>query len=107
MGMTMGMDEFWTFVVNALLFFLAFKIGQISVWVKIGLQEKEDIRVRLEEVRRTGIRPVITVEEINGVYYAYDGSDFLAQGTSPDELGQLIAQRFPNKYKLAKVEIKA
>jgi hypothetical protein len=90
-----------------LLFFLAFKAGQISVWVKLGMQQKEDLQVRLEEVRRTGIRPVITIEEINGIYYAYDGSDFLAQGTNPDELGRLIAQRFPNKYHLAKVEIKA
>lgn len=101
------MEDFWTFLINAFLFYLAFKIGQISVWVKLGMQQKEDIQVRLEEVKRTGVRPVITVEEINGIYYAYDGPDFLAQGTNPDELGRLIAQRFPNKYQLAKVEIKA
>jgi hypothetical protein len=104
---TITMEDFWIFLVNALLFYLAYKVGQISVWVKSGLQQKEDIRVRLEEVRKTGIRPVITIEEINGAYYAYDGNDFLGQGTTPDELGRVIAQRFPNKYQLAKVEIKA
>lgn len=101
------MEDFWTFLINALLFFLAFKAGQISVWIKVGMQQKENVQVRLEEIRRTGIRPVITVEEINGIYYAYDGNDFLAQGTNPDELGRSIAERFPNKYQLAKVEIKA
>lgn len=101
------MDDIWVFLINAFLFFLAFKAGQISILFKLGTQQKEDVRVRLEEVRITGIRPVITVEEINGIYYAYDGNDFLAQGSNPDELGRSIAQRFPNKYQLAKVEIKA
>lgn len=107
MGINMGMDEFWAFVVNALLFFLAFKAGQISVWIRIGMENKERIQARLQEVQPPSFRPVITIEEINGVYYAYDGNDFLAQGASPDELGHSIAQRFPNKYRLAKVEIKA
>lgn len=102
----MEMQEFYSFLVNAFLFFLAFKVGQLSVWFKIGQQNKEDVRTKLEAVRQTGVRPVITVEEINGVYYAYDGNDFLAQGKSPDELGKLIANRFPEKYHLAKVEIK-
>lgn len=101
------MDEFWIFIVNALLFFLAFKIGQLSVWVKIGLNNREKIQKELETVRVTGIRPVITVEEINGIYYAYDGKDFLAQGKDPDELGRRIANRFPNKYAGSKVSIKS
>lgn len=101
------MDEFWTFILNALLFYMAFKAGQISVLTKIGQQERTIMQTKLEEIRRTGQRPIITVEEINGVYYAFDGNDFLAQGTTPDEIGKLIAQRFPNKYVLAKVEIKA
>ena len=103
----MSMDEFWTFILNALMFYMAFKAGQISVLTKIGQQERTIMQTKLEEIRRTGQRPIITVEEINGVYYAFDGNDFLAQGTTPDEIGKLIAQRFPNKYVLAKVEIKA
>lgn len=102
----MEMQEFYSFLVNAFLFFLAFKVGQLSVWLKIGQQNRNDIQTKLEVVRQSGLRPVITVEEINGVYYAYDGNDFLAQGKSPDELGKLIATRFPEKYHLAKVEIK-
>lgn len=102
----MEMQEFYSFLVNVFLFFLAFKVGQLSVWFKIEQQNRNDIQTKLKVVRQSGLRPVITVEEINGVYYAYDGNDFLAQGKSPDELGKLIANRFPEKYHLAKVEIK-
>jgi hypothetical protein len=107
MGINMDMNEFWTFLINAALFFLAFKLGQFSVYLKIHKLEPTEVQVKLEEVRKTGIRPVVTVEEINGIYYAYDGNDFLGQGSTPDELGSSIAQRFPNKYRLAKIEIKA
>jgi len=94
-------------LVNAMLFFLAYKIGQISMIIKMGQQNKPQIQQQLEQVRITGKRPIITVEEINGVFYAYDGNDFLAQGTSAAEVGHLIAARFPNKYRLAEVKIKA
>jgi hypothetical protein len=103
----MNMEEFWSIIINAFLFYLAFRIGQISILAKIGERERSEMQIKLEEVRKKGSRPVITVEEINGIFYAYDGNDFLAQGGTPDEIGKLIAQRYPNKYLLAKVEIKA
>ena len=101
------MQDFWAVVVNALLFFLAYKAGQISILLRIGQTGKNDVEQQLKQVRQTGIRPLITVEEIDGIFYAYDGNDFLAQGNTADELGKLIAKRFPNKYHLAKVEYKA
>jgi hypothetical protein len=102
----MESNEFWTFLINAILFFLAFKLGQISVHVRYNQQNQIETSRNLAVIRQTGQRPVITVEEINGIFYAYDGNDFLAQGPSPDELGKSIANRFPNKYHLARVEIK-
>lgn len=102
------MDDFWTFIVNALLFYLAFKLGQITVWTRIGMNNRDAIQQRTQQATVSPLqRPVITVEEINGVFYAYDGVDFLAQGTNPDELGRLIANRFPNKYSSARIQIKA
>lgn len=102
----MIMEDFWTFLANALLFFLAFKAGQISVLIRPNIRSRDQTQTQLEKIRRVNLKPIITVEEINGIYYAYDGNDFLAQGTTPDELGRYIAQRFPNKYHLAKVEFK-
>lgn len=102
----MESTEIWSFLVNFLLFFLAFKAGQISVHVEMNQRSRNETSEKLAVIRRTGQRPVITVEEINGIFYAYDGNDFLAQGTSPDELGKTIANRFPNKYHLARIEIK-
>lgn len=101
------MPDFWTVLVNALLFFSAYKIGQMSILFKIGQANRTEIEQQLAQVRTTGLRPIITVEEINGIFYAYDGNDFLAQGNTPDELGKFIAQRFPNKYHLAKIEYRA
>lgn len=103
----MEMQDFWTVLVNALLFFLAYKIGQMSILLKIGQANRTEIEQRLAQVRTTGLRPIITVEEIDGIFYAYDGNDFLAQGNTADELGKLIAKRYPNKYHLAKVEYRA
>lgn len=89
------------FIVNCLLFFCVFKLGQISVYYRVQSQSvkpQPEIKV---------IRRQIDIEEINGVYYAYDGNDFLAQATTPDELGQMIAAKFPDKYKRAKISIKS
>jgi hypothetical protein len=107
MGINMEMQDFWSFIVNAILFFLAFKAGQISILVKMGSADRKAIQADLENKPSVIRKPVIKVEEIDGVFYAYDGNDFLAQGRTADELGQLIAQRYPNKYRTAKVEIKA
>jgi hypothetical protein len=102
----METQDFFGILVNAILFFLAYKIGQMSILLKLGQENRSQIQKQLEQVRLTSQRPVITVEEINGIYYAYDGNDFLAQGETADEVGRSIAQRYPNKYKLAEVKIK-
>lgn len=103
----MEAQQFWEFLVNAALFYMAYKLGQLSVRVQMNMDQRSEIQAKLAQVRSTGQRPTITVEEINGVFYAYDGNDFLAQGITPDELGKLIAKRYPNKYHIAKIEIKA
>ena len=103
----MNMEEIWPIILNALMFYIVFKTGQISARIQQNANDRSVVEQRLAEIRRTGQRPVITIEEINGIYYAYDGNDFLGQGVSPDELGKTIASRFPNKYHLAKITIKA
>jgi hypothetical protein len=101
------MDEYLSFIINALLFFLAFKAGQISMVARLDRRQIERAYANEPKITAVTRRPVITVEEINGIYYAYDGNDFLAQGATPNELGSLIADRFPNKYASAKIDIKA
>lgn len=93
------------FIFQVLLFWLAYKIGQIHGGVST-VRELRNQAQRTESIKLPGQRPIITVEEINGIFYAYDGNDFLAQGNTPDELGKLISNRFPNKYHLAKIEMR-
>lgn len=95
-----------SFIVQAFLFWLVFKLGQIHGSART-VHELGKRNTRAETIQLPSRRPVITVEEINGMFYAYDGSDFLAQASSPDDLGRKIAHRFPNKYHSAQVEIKA
>jgi len=52
MGINMEMQEFWSFVINALLFFFAYKIGQVSVWIKIGQIHKAEIQNNRSKVAR-------------------------------------------------------
>ena len=100
----MEMQEIISFIVNSLLFYFAYKIGQASIYMRIGQQTRE-------QIQETPVVPrakrIITVEEINGIYYAYDGNDFLAQSQDPDELGKRIADRYPKKYVDARVVIRA
>lgn len=107
MGINIVMEDVLTIVVYILLFLLAFKAGQISVYVKLSKEQVEKIVLPDSKTTIIPSRPVITVEEINGIYYAYDGNDFLAQGSNPSELGLVIAQRFPNKYRSAQIQVRA
>lgn len=98
------MDEFWQFIINAVLFLLAFKAGQFSMLVKLSQTETKNNNFGKSLHQE---KSVITVEEIEGIYYAYDGNDFLGQGKSPHELGDLIARRYPGKYRMSNIKIKA
>ena len=102
------MEDLWPHIINGIFFYIAYKLGQMSVRIKMKVDHKSSqIQRDLEKVRITGQRLTITVEEIKGIFYASDCIDFLGQGKSPDELGKTIADRFPNKYHLAKITIKA
>lgn len=93
-------QEFLSFISNVLLFLVIYKIGQYSMVVKTV---REIHRSHIEKPLKQG---KISIEEIDGIFYAYDGNDFLAQGKTPEELGALISKRFPNKYRMAGVEFK-
>lgn len=98
------MDDIASFITQLVLFFIIFKLGQASGMIRANQELRNQHQRNI--VEKITQKPVITVEEINGIYYAFDGNDFLAQGRSPDELGSLIATRFPQKYRAARVEIK-
>jgi len=97
----MEFGQFISFVVDGFLFYLAFKIGQISGVVR----SKELAKPNTQQIVNM-VRSIITIEEINGIYYAYDGNDFLAQGATPNELVNSIINRFPKKYLDVRVMVK-
>lgn len=95
--------EILTLLVNAALFFIVYKLGQWSILLKIGVESQKRITENSRIIRE---KSIITVEQIDGIYYAYDGNDFLAQGSNPEELGQEISKRFPDKYNGARIKVK-
>lgn len=98
----MESQEIISFIVHAFLFWLVFRLGHISG--RTNAEKSKNIVVPNLPLARPA---TIVIEEINGVYYAYDGNDFLAQATNPDDLGKRIANRYPNKYHHARIQIKA
>lgn len=105
----MEFEELLPALVNALIFFLVYKIGEIVGHVKatrLRNTTTNSTAKQLEHIKLTGRRPIITVEEINGIFYAYDGNDFLAQAAEPDTLGKLIVDRYANKYATAHIQFK-
>jgi len=100
----MDQQELVSIVVYGFFMYLSYKIGQVSTYIKISQSERQKI------INRSSLNiadRVITVEEINGIYYAYDGNDFLAQASSPDELGKNISSRYPDKYSGARIQMRA
>lgn len=103
----MEFEELLPALVNALIFFLVYKIGEIVGHVKATrLQNMRPSTQQAEQFKLTSRQPIITVEEINGIFYAYDGNDFLAQAAEPDTLGKLIVDRYANKYATAHIQFK-
>jgi len=99
----MDFEEILGILLQALSYYGFYKFGQYTLAARLSKAQQEEIN---EPMSQPKLPRRITVEEINGIYYAYDGDDFLAQGRSPEELGQMIAQRFPNKYNMATVKVK-
>lgn len=100
----MDQQDLLSLFVNAILFWIAFKIGQVSMYIRLNPADR-DKKIQ-SPVSVTIKRNVITVEEINGIFYAYDGNDFLAQGNDPDELSKRIVARFPDKYVGARIQMR-
>jgi len=91
------------FLVNAILFFIVYKLGQFSVHLK---NTRAEIEERNTKTSITSFNKIVTVEEINGIYLAYDGDDFLGQANSPEELGKVLANKYKTKYLAAKVQMR-
>ena len=100
----MDSPELVNFLLNIVLFYCAYKIGRFSVYSKIARSSIEKTKLPL---MTSAEKRVISVEQIDGIYYAYDGNDFLAQGHDAVELGRKVAARFPHKYRLAQIVVKS
>jgi hypothetical protein len=94
-------------IINAFVLYVAFKLGEAFAYVKLtqGIVKLKD---RANETIEK-IEGVLTVEKINNQYYAYMNDDFVGQGSSLDEVQELVTnlvRKDPLRYSSVKVTLK-
>lgn len=110
------MEEFnWgAFLVQALAFWVVYKLGQISMMTKIGKDimkemEKKGLSFERDEEGNLSIRKETTplkIERVDSQYFAYTtAGQFMAQGTDFRGLFESIKSRYPNQnFKIEKYQ---
>jgi hypothetical protein len=94
-------------IIYAFVLYAAFKLGEAFAYVKLipGIQALKD--QTKETIKK--IEGVLTVEKINNQYYAYMNDDFVGQGSSLDEVQELVKNliiKYPLRYSSLKVTLK-
>jgi hypothetical protein len=95
------------FIIIAFAIYAAFRLGEAFAYVKLTqglLTLKEHANEAIEK-----IEGILTVEKINDQYYAYINSDFVGQGSTLDEIQDLVknlVRKDPLRYSSLKVTLK-
>ena len=92
------------FIIIAFALYAAYKLGEALAYVKLT----QDIMTLKEHANKT-IKSILTVEKINNQYYAYMNDDFVGQGSSLDEVQELVTnlvRKDPLRYSSVKVTLK-
>lgn len=93
-------------IVQALIFWLVYKLGQISIIHKIGKDLSEAIKERGLKLERDDEGNIsiskeptpLKIERVDSQYFAYTtAGEFLAQGSDFRGLFENIKNRYPNK----------
>ena len=73
-------------------------IVQVTFGIHDGLRESNEELVKELHKRLNDIIHLVRVEKHDGIYYWYDDDDgeFLAQGSSDEEIIAVLKTRFPN-----------
>ena len=95
------------FIIIAFALYAAYKLGEALAYVKLT----QDIMTLKEHANKTikKIEGILTVEKINNQYYAYMNDDFVGQGSSLDEVQELVTnlvRKDPLRYSSVKVTLK-
>lgn len=94
-------------IITFFVLYAAFKLGEAIAYLKVtkGVQKlREHADKSIEK-----IQGILTVEKINNQYYAYMNDNFVGQGSSIDEVTDLVKQlvlKDPTRYSSFKVTLK-
>jgi hypothetical protein len=100
--------EFLDFISYIGIIYLAFKvgvhIGRFKVWAEIA-----EINKKLSNQIEETVTGQMTVEKINGQYYAYLNNDFIAQASTIEEMTDILEKfivKNPKRYSSINVQVK-
>jgi hypothetical protein len=94
-------------IINFLLLYFAFKLGEAVAYVRVAnsrqlIKDHDDNLLEKKE-------GILIVEKINNQYYAYINNDFVAQGSTLEEVQRLVKElilRQPSRYSSFKIVLK-
>lgn len=94
-------------IITFFVLYAMFKLGEAMAYIKLtqGIQTLKDRADKSIEK----IQGILTVEKINNQYYAYMNDNFVGQGSSMDEVTDLVKQlvlKDPARYSSFKVTLK-
>lgn len=94
-------------IITFFVLYAMFKLGEAAAYIKLtqGIQTLKDRADKSIEK----IQGILTVEKINNQYYAYMNDNFVGQGSSMDEVTDLVKQlvlKDPTRYSSFKVTLK-
>lgn len=95
------MDFILIVALQAFCCWIAFKIGENIAYFRIakGLMDLKEAAGVMETVEET--KGTATIEKIGDQYYAYIGNDFVGQGSTLDEVHDVVKktiEKNPNKF---------
>lgn len=103
------MDFIFSFLIYFMVFWLVFKLGEFYGYFRIarGLANIKEIAEMLEQKgdEHEQIKDKVTIEEIDGIYYAFINDHFVGQGSTIDDAKKYVEQELTKKYKISSLEL--
>lgn len=101
------MDFIISTVLYLMIFWLIFRLGEYYAYFKIakGLANLKEISAMLQDQDSGKIEDKVTIEEIDGHYYAYINDIFVGQGATINDAKGYVEKELKRKHKISSLEL--
>lgn len=101
------MDFIIPTVLYLIIFWFIFRLGEYYAYFRIakGLADLKEISSMVEDRDSKQITDRVTIEEIDGQYYAYINDTFVGQGASINDAKKHVEKELIKKHKISSSEL--